>query len=57
MLLSLWGPVLASVSCLLTTILVQLSDIILVMSFTCLSLLGCLLIVIGFVCLLPQDEA
>lgn len=52
-LLSLWGPVLASMSCLLTTVLVQLTDIVLGIHFSWLSITGNVIIAIGFLCLLP----
>lgn len=52
-LLSLWGPVLASMSCLLTTVFVQFADIALGVPFTWIGLGGCAVIAISFVCLLP----
>ncbi|WFC99075.1 hypothetical protein MYAM1_001811 [Malassezia yamatoensis] len=55
-LLSLWGPVLASMSCLLTTVLVQLVDLFLGVPFTWITLVGCATITISFVCLLPFYE-
>lgn len=47
-LLSLWGPVLASVSCLLTTVLVFFADLALGNEFHWISLLGCVSIAAGF---------
>lgn len=50
-LLSLWGPVLASVSCLLTTVFVQIADVALGMPVTWMSILGCSIVAAGFACL------
>ena len=47
-LLSLWGPVLASVSCLMTTILVEVADVLLGHELKWISVLGCGLIGAGF---------
>lgn len=47
-LLSLWGPVLASMSCLLTTVLVQLTDVLLGVPFTWVGLAGCAVIATSF---------
>ncbi len=47
-LLSLWGPVLASVSCLMTTILVEIADVLLGHKLKWISVLGCTLIGAGF---------
>ncbi|WFD35815.1 hypothetical protein MCUN1_002683 [Malassezia cuniculi] len=47
-LLSLWGPVLASVSCLLTTVLVQAADVALGMPWTWMSVAGCAIVACGF---------
>ncbi|CDS01060.1 hypothetical protein, partial [Sporisorium scitamineum] len=47
-LLSLWGPVLASVSCLMTTILVEIADVLLGHQLKWISVLGCTLIGAGF---------
>lgn len=55
-LISLWGPVLASMSCLLTTVLVQLADIMFGVPFTWVTLSGCAIIAISFVCLLPWEN-
>ena len=52
-LLSLWGPVLASMSCLLTTVLVQLTDVLLGIPFSWISMVGNLIITVSFACLLP----
>ena len=52
-LLSLWGPVLASMSCLLTTAIVQLTDVALGIPFSWIGMLGNLIITVSFVCLLP----
>lgn len=52
-LLSLWGPVLASMSCLLTTVLVQLTDMVQGIPFTWMSILGNVIITVSFLCLLP----
>lgn len=52
-LLSLWGPVLASMSCLLTTVLVQLTDVALGIPFTWIGMAGNLIITVSFACLLP----
>lgn len=52
-LLSLWGPVLASMSCLLTTVMVQFTDIILGVPFSWISMAGNLVITMSFLCLLP----
>ena len=52
-LLSLWGPVLASMSCLLTTVIVQLTDVALGIPFSWIGMLGNLIITVSFVCLLP----
>ncbi|SHO77334.1 Uncharacterized protein MSYG_1675 [Malassezia sympodialis ATCC 42132] len=52
-LLSLWGPVLASMSCLLTTVIVQLTDVLLGVPFSWLSMAGNLIITVSFLCLLP----
>lgn len=51
-LLSLWGPVLASMSCLLTTVLVQLTDMALGVPYTWISFLGSMIIAVSFACLL-----
>lgn len=50
-LLSLWGPVLASVSCLLTTVFVQIADMALGMPVTWMSIFGCSIVTAGFACL------
>lgn len=55
-LLSLWGPVLASMSCLLTTVLVQLVDLFLGVPFTWVTLTGCAIIAVSFVGLLPWQN-
>lgn len=47
-LLSLWGPVLASVSCLMTTLLVVVADTFLGHELKWLSVAGCALIAAGF---------
>ncbi|EPQ27258.1 uncharacterized protein PFL1_05181 [Pseudozyma flocculosa PF-1] len=47
-LLSLWGPVLASVSCLLTTVLVEIADVLLGRELKLASVLGCALVAAGF---------
>lgn len=52
-LLSLWGPVLASMSCLLSTVMVQLTDILLGVPYTWFSMAGNLIITMSFLCLLP----
>lgn len=52
-LLSLWGPVLASMSCLLTTVLVQLTDVALGIPFTWIGMLGNVIITVSFVCMFP----
>ncbi|WFD25861.1 hypothetical protein MNAN1_000828 [Malassezia nana] len=52
-LLSLWGPVLASMSCLSTTVMVQVTDIILGVPFSWLSVAGNLVITMSFLCMLP----
>ncbi|PWN32541.1 uncharacterized protein FA14DRAFT_161930 [Meira miltonrushii] len=54
-LLALWGPVLASVSCLLTTVLVFVADILLGHDFKWISMLGCLSIIAGFGVLVSGD--
>ncbi|WFD31057.1 hypothetical protein MSPP1_002088 [Malassezia sp. CBS 17886] len=54
-LLALWGPVLASMSCLLTTVFVQLTDIALGVPFMWMGLLGCVVIATSFFCLLPGE--
>ncbi|KDN52711.1 hypothetical protein K437DRAFT_231800 [Tilletiaria anomala UBC 951] len=51
-LLSIWGPVLASVSCLLTTVLVEIADVLLGRQLKVLSLIGCIFIGCGFVVLI-----
>ena len=55
-LLSLWGPVLASMSCLLTTVIVQLTDLVLGVPCTWTGLAGCAVIAVSFVCLLPWEN-
>ncbi len=55
-LLSIWGPVLASVSCLLTTVLVQIADILLGRPVKLLSLVGCAFIGMGFVVLIAGER-
>lgn len=55
-LLSLWGPVLASVSCLMTTILVEIADVLLGHKLKWLSVLGCTLIGAGFAVLVGGDS-
>ncbi|EST08331.2 Drug/metabolite transporter [Kalmanozyma brasiliensis GHG001] len=55
-LLSLWGPVLASVSCLMTTILVEIADVLLGHPLKWLSVLGCTLIGAGFAVLVGGDD-
>ncbi|SNX86655.1 uncharacterized protein MEPE_05364 [Melanopsichium pennsylvanicum] len=54
-LLSLWGPVLASVSCLMTTILVEVADVLLGHKLKWISVLGCTLIGAGFAVLVGGD--
>lgn len=54
-LLAIWGPVLASVSCLLTTVLVFAADILLGHEFHWISLLGCGSIAAGFAVLVSGD--
>lgn len=54
-LLALWGPVLASVSCLLTTVLVFGADLLLGHDFKWISMLGCLSIIAGFGVLVSGD--
>ncbi|KAJ9475537.1 EamA domain-containing protein [Pseudozyma hubeiensis] len=55
-LLSLWGPVLASVSCLMTTILVEIADVLLGHKLKWISVLGCTLIGAGFGVLVGGDS-
>lgn len=55
-LLALWGPVLASVSCLLTTVLVFGADLLLGHDFRWISLLGCVSIVAGFAVLVSGGK-
>lgn len=55
-LLSLWGPVLASMSCLLTTVIVQLTDLAFGVPCTWTGLAGCAVIAVSFVCLLPWEN-
>ncbi|CBQ69933.1 conserved hypothetical protein [Sporisorium reilianum SRZ2] len=55
-LLSLWGPVLASVSCLMTTILVEIADVLLGHQLKWISVLGCTLIGAGFAVLVGGDS-
>lgn len=55
-LLSLWGPVLASVSCLMTTILVEVADVLLGHELKWISVLGCALIGAGFAVLVGGDS-
>ncbi len=55
-LLSLWGPVLASVSCLMTTILVEIADVLLGHRLKWISVLGCTLIGAGFAVLVGGDS-
>ncbi|UZJ54098.1 hypothetical protein CBS101457_003418 [Exobasidium rhododendri] len=55
-LLAVWGPVLASVSCLLTTVLVFVADIVLGHDFRWISLLGCFTIAAGFGVLVTGDS-
>lgn len=55
-LLSLWGPVLASVSCLMTTILVEIADVLLGHRLKWISMLGCALIGAGFAVLVGGDS-
>ncbi|KAN0062855.1 hypothetical protein ACQY0O_004676 [Thecaphora frezii] len=47
-LLSLWGPVLASVSCLMTTVLVEVADVVLGREVKVASVVGCSLVGAGF---------
>ncbi|KAJ1021644.1 hypothetical protein NDA16_003780 [Ustilago loliicola] len=56
-LLSLWGPVLASVSCLMTTILVEIADVLLGHQLKWISVLGCGLIGAGFSVLVGGGDA
>lgn len=56
-LLSLWGPVLASVSCLMTTILVEIADVLLGHRLKWISVLGCTLIGAGFAVLVGGGDA
>lgn len=56
-LLSLWGPVLASVSCLMTTILVEFADVLLGHKLKWVSVLGCTFIGAGFAVLVGGDVA
>ncbi|PWY99331.1 hypothetical protein BCV70DRAFT_200905 [Testicularia cyperi] len=56
-LLSLWGPVLASVSCLMTTILVEIADVLLGHPLKWVSVLGCTLIGAGFAVLVGGDSS
>ena len=53
-LLSLWGPVTASVSCLLSTVAVAILDAVLRGDFSVVSFVGCLFIVGGFGVLLME---
>lgn len=55
-LLSLWGPVLASVSCLMTTVLVEIADVLLGHKLKWISVLGCALIGAGFAVLVGGDS-
>ncbi|PKI84257.1 hypothetical protein MVES1_001939 [Malassezia vespertilionis] len=55
-LLGLWGPVLASMSCLMTTVLVQLTDLALGVPSTWINLGGCAIITVSFVLLLPWGQ-
>ncbi|TKY88175.1 hypothetical protein EX895_002885 [Sporisorium graminicola] len=55
-LLSLWGPVLASVSCLMTTILVEIADVLLGHRLKWISVLGCTFIGAGFAVLVGGDS-
>lgn len=55
-LLSLWGPVLASVSCLMTTILVEIADVLLGHELKWISVIGCTLIGAGFGVLVGGDS-
>ena len=54
-LLSLWGPVLASVSCLMTTILVEIADVLLGNQLKLVSVIGCTFIAAGFAVLVGGD--
>ena len=56
-LLSLWGPVLASVSCLMTTILVEIADVLLGHKLKWISVLGCTLIGAGFAVLVGGGDS
>lgn len=56
-LLSLWGPVLASVSCLMTTILVEIADVLLGHQLKWISVLGCALIGAGFAVLVGGGDS
>ncbi|SAM85995.1 uncharacterized protein UBRO_07930 [Ustilago bromivora] len=56
-LLSLWGPVLASVSCLMTTILVEIADVLLGHKLKWISVLGCTFIGAGFAVLVGGGDA
>ena len=53
-LLAIWGPVTASVSCLLSTVAVAILDGILGSRFSLTSALGCLFIMAGFGLLLAE---
>lgn len=56
-LLSLWGPVLASVSCLMTTILVEIADVLLGHELKWISVLGCTFIGAGFAVLVGGGDS